>query len=65
MIPKILVGAAIALAAYTGTGTASATPVGSSPNPFSALGCSCQGSTSPTGSREVDIRWGMWDGEHS
>ena len=63
MIPKLLVGAAIALAACTGTGTASATPVGGNPNLFGALSCGrCHGLT-PTGSLQEEIQRGIRNGK--
>jgi hypothetical protein len=52
MITKILVGAAIALSSYIGgaaPAAADANPIGTDPNPFGALGCSCR-ETAPPGS---------------
>jgi hypothetical protein len=64
MITKILIGAAIALAAYVG-GTATAdgepNPIGTDPSPFSALSCSCQ-ETNPAGSLEEEIDRGIRNG---
>ena len=67
MIRKIFVGAAIAVCACVG-GTAPAgaepNPVGTAPNPFSALGCSCPEPT-PAGSATDEIDRGMRDGLHA
>jgi len=62
MIMKTLVGAAIALSAY---GTAPAggepNPVGTDPNPFSALSCSCQ-ETTPAATAREEIDRGIRNG---
>jgi hypothetical protein len=67
MVTKILVGAAIAVAAYVG-GTATASgepnPIGTGPNKFSALSCSCQ-ETTPAGGLKEEIDRGMRDGLHA
>ena len=67
MITKIAVGAAIALAAYVlGTATAGAepNPIGTDPNPFSALSCNCR-ETTPGGSAREEIYRGIQNGLHA
>jgi len=52
VIPKILIGAAVALGAYVGgaaPASADGSPIGSAPNPFGGLSCSCR-ETAPPGS---------------
>ena len=52
VITKMLVSGAIALGVWVGVAApASAQPnsVGANPNPFAALGCSCQHTASPSG----------------
>ena len=52
VIAKILIGAAVVLGAYVGGGapvSADPNPIGSAPNPFGGLSCSCR-ETAPPGS---------------
>jgi hypothetical protein len=52
VITKILIGAAVALSAYLGGAApvrADGNPIGSAPNPFGGLSCSCR-ETAPPGS---------------
>jgi hypothetical protein len=67
MVTKILVGAAIALTTYVG-GTAPAhgepNPLGTDPNPFSALSRNCQ-QTTPAGDAREEIDRGIRDGLHA
>jgi hypothetical protein len=52
VITKILIGAAVALGAYVGGAapvSADGNPIGSAPNPFGGLSCSCR-ETAPPGS---------------
>jgi hypothetical protein len=66
VITKTLVSGAIALAAYVGgAAPASAEPdgIGTNPNPFGGLRCSCQ-ETAPPGSPALtqEINRGLWEG---
>ena len=63
VITKILVSAAIALGAFVGAAapaSADPNPIGTKPNPFGGLSCSCQ-ETAPPGSSEIErgIREGL------
>jgi hypothetical protein len=66
MIAKILVSAAIALGCCVGGAAlvrAETDPVGTDPNPFGALGCSCPETASP-GSPVLmeELERGIWGG---
>jgi hypothetical protein len=66
MITKILVSAAIALGSCIGgaaLASADANPVGTDPNPFGALACSCRETASP-GSQDLtaEMERGIWAG---
>jgi hypothetical protein len=66
MITKILVSAAIALGSCVGGAalvSADANPVGTDPNPFGGLSCSCPEAASP-GSQALtgEIERGIWGG---
>jgi hypothetical protein len=64
MITKMLIGAAIVLAAYVaGTATAGGEPnqISTDQSPFSAVSCSCQ-ETTPAGAVEEEIDRGIRSG---
>jgi hypothetical protein len=64
MITKILISAAIALGSLVGgaaPASADPNPLGTDPNPFSALSCSCQ-ETAPAGSVGEEIERGIRNG---
>ncbi|MDT7719959.1 MAG: hypothetical protein QOE94_970 [Mycobacterium sp.] len=66
VITKILIGAAVALGAYVGGAapvSADPNPIGSAPNPFGGLSCSCQ-ETAPPGSPVLreEIEQGIREG---
>jgi hypothetical protein len=66
LITKILVSAAIAVGSCVGgaaPASADANPIGTDPNPFGALGCSCQ-ETAPPGSAALrkEMEWGIREG---
>jgi hypothetical protein len=66
VLTKILIGAAVALGAYVGGAapvSADGNPIGSAPNPFGGLSCSCR-ETAPPGSPALreGIQRGIRDG---
>ena len=66
MITKILVSAAIALGCCVGGAAlvrAETDPVGTDPNPFGALGCSCPETASPASPALMEeLERGIWGG---
>jgi hypothetical protein len=61
VLTKIVVIGAIALGSWVGAAApanADANPIGTDPNPFSALGCSCP-ETAPAGSPAGEINRGI------
>jgi len=66
MITKILVSVAIAMGSCVGGAalvSADANPVGTDPNPFGGLSCSCRETASPGGpTPTAEMERGIWGG---